>query len=275
MTIEYFPVDPRGTRLSVGLRSLDLAQWLDIDGNREKELADKAEVWKSGAEVFAALPGSEAACDELLELVLANLAQFHPNKFLIDLSELEHPLLWLGEHLQEDFCVLQKEAGEWILTAAILFSPSRWRLMEKLGKSLRQIHQPVPHLNQEIGEALEFSFDRVTVDRPMWRANWTLMDDARNFQPEPPSEFERAKFDQSDIGNAMFFRVERQTLRRLPKSDAIVFTIRTYVHSLAEVVASVPDSRQLLTRAIETADSEHLKYKGWTNVKSAMLDYLS
>lgn len=37
------------------------------------------------------------------------------------------------------------------------------------------------------------------------------------------------------VGEKVMYRVERQALRRLPKSNAIVFTIRTYQRPLKEV----------------------------------------
>ncbi len=37
----YVPLDPKGWRLAMGLRPLDLAQWLEVDEHRDEELALK------------------------------------------------------------------------------------------------------------------------------------------------------------------------------------------------------------------------------------------
>ena len=54
----------------------------------------------------------------------------------------------------------------------------------------------------------------------------------------------------------MFVRVERETLRRLPRTNAVLFTIRTYVASLASVT---PDP--LLAASLEAMSGGVREYK--------------
>lgn len=48
------------------------------------------------------------------------------------------------------------------------------------------------------------------------------------------------------------FRTERQTLRRLPASGAIVFTIRTYMSTITDIVKEEPDIAARMASAIKS-----------------------
>ena len=62
------------------------------------------------------------------------------------------PCADLAALAQEDFCVMQAgEDGAYALTAALLCAPAHWRLAEKLGRPLGEIHAPVPGFNARLG----------------------------------------------------------------------------------------------------------------------------
>lgn len=264
----YYPVDPRGNRLSVGLRTLDLKDWFEFDENFEAEIAEKIRLDQSGAEVFAQLPGCEDSVSEFLELAAENLQTFHPDRF-----KSAKTLLEFSKVVQEDICIMSSQNGAWVLTAAVLYAPSRWRLLDKIGKSLAGIHEPVPDYQNQIGTAVEFTFDKLSPERSMWRANWTLLDDPTRFQPTPPSLENQFDIENADLNRDIYFRVERQTLRKMPKSQDIVFTIRTYVTPLGELLKTVETAEKMLS-AIKSMDSEHIVYKGWLRLKPALIDHL-
>jgi hypothetical protein len=60
--------------------------------------------------------------------------------------------------------------------------------------------------------------------------------------------------------------VERQTLRRLASSGAIVFSIRTYVRPLAEVVDATPGFAIALRDTMRTVSPDVAAYKGWAGL---------
>lgn len=277
----YFPVDKRGSRLSVGLRNLDLANWFEIDDKRVSELAIKEQLRKDSEVVLAESHGIEPASYELLDAALLNLKTFHSDRFKVldeevldlernELISIDHPLLTLSRLLQEDFCIMNRMGDSWVLTSAVLFSPSRWRLLDKVGKNLSGIHEPVPGYEDQIASATQKAFDRITIEQPLWRANWTLLDDATLFQPTPA----RARAIIEDAGSQVFFRVERQTLRKLPESGAVIFTIRTYVDPLSKVLGQVDNATAILRESLQSTDEHHEQYKGWKFVKPAVLSYL-
>ena len=72
-------------------------------------------------------------------------------------------------------------------------------------------------------------FTNLKAETPLWRANWYLYDNPELFSPQKErfSHLTRKSFFDSDF----WVRVERQTLVRLPKSNAIIFGIHTYVVS--------------------------------------------
>ncbi|KGA11238.1 MAG: hypothetical protein GM44_2015, partial [actinobacterium acAMD-2] len=93
------------------------------------------------------------------------------------------------------------------------------------------IHAPVPGF-ESIAEATNRFFDAITIDRPAQRVNWTLIDDETLFQPVSAGRARDRTMDPSRIGETLHLRIERQTLRRLPDSGGVLFTIGTTVSPL-------------------------------------------
>lgn len=294
MSVPYIPLDKRGHRLVVGTRPLDMNRWLEVDSNRLAELEVKNKLQPEINQIFQQLEVSNAAVVELFNLAAAHIDTHYPHlltvlrsgEMVVEIVDLEtnlshkvdldncNRLLILGAIFQEDFCVMQKADVDWLLTAAILYSPSRWSLLEKIGNSLEGIHQPVPEYAEKLGRAVEMLFDRITVAEPVWRANWTVLDDPTNFQPAPPTQGNRKRLENVNLGQELFFRVERQTLVRLPQTDAVIFTIRTYTNTLDELLAADPSHRELLSKAVETTTEDHADYRGWEFIKPALESYL-
>lgn len=69
------------------------------------------------------------------------------------------------------------------------------------------------------------------------------------------------------------FRSERQSLRRLPKSKALLFTIRTYFEPVT-VIAQEPHVPGRLAEAIRSWDETVSYYKGRSHWDSLLLPYL-
>lgn len=277
----HVPVDGTPWRLTMGLRRLDLDRWLEVDDRRGEELATKRELLTSARdEVFVALPGSEAACAELLGLVVEHLGRHFPGLVRRDGDELVE--LATGERLpatldpleaasllvQEDLCVLELSEGAWRLTAACVCFPSRWSLREKLGRTLGEIHGPVPGFEAALTEPAVRFFDRLSVERPAWRCNWTLLE---TDELHLPSSAGRAPGRVDVAVETTYFRVERQTLRRLESSDAVVFTIHTYVTRLDELLSSRPQTAEALAATLRTVPDDVAAYKGWSGRLDALV----
>jgi len=263
----YVPLDSKGWRLAMGLRPLDLAQWLEVDEHRDEELALKSRLLESSYHaVVATNPQGDEASGELLEEIRANLGTYH-RALANTQSPPGHPIVDASRLVQEDLCVLVRE-DTWRLRAACVCFPSRWDLGTKIGTTLDDIHQPVPGYDDHLARPTTLFFDRLQPDRSFWRLNWTLLDSPDLFQPA------RARRAPAGDPTRWSFRVERQTLRSLPRTGAVVFTIRTYVTSATAMCEHDDTFASALVHALETAPPDVQAYKGWTGVASALRDAL-
>ena len=64
-----------------------------------------------------------------------------------------------------------------------------------------------------------------------------------------------------NAGQLMYLRVERQTLRRLPKSKSILFTIKTYMTTIEDLCQDDPCMAKQLSGAVRNVPFEMIKYK--------------
>lgn len=255
----YVPVDARGWRLSMGLRPLEIAAWLEIDEHFQEELALKSRLLEENFDVVVATdPQGDDASGELLEEIRENLRTYHLGANTV-VDESEHPIVGASRLVQEDLCVLVRDDA-WRLRAACVCFPSRWDLASKIGTTLDDIHGPVPGYGVELSRPTNALFERLRPERAFWRLNWTLLDSPRLFQPASARRPPQGAIEE------WYFRVERQTLRSLPRTRAVVFTIRTYVASAASLCQRDETFGETLIRAIETAPSPVQEYKGWSGV---------
>lgn len=255
-------------RPTVGTRPIEDSDWLVVDRHRSTQLTEKRRLLgERPAEVVAALPGSLAAAGEAAGLVLDWYRRRHP-----DLLADRHPtvpptadapdaapLVAAALTSAEDLCLMEQRDGRWLLTAAVLAFPSRWRLTEKLGVDLAGIHDPVPGFAGPVAQASEQVFDRLGADRILLRFNWSLLDDPALFQPAGPSG---AAPEVADPATQLFLRIERQTLRRLPQSGGVLFAIHTEVADLATVAADAGRAADLAA-SLRSAAPATRAYKGW------------
>jgi dimethylamine monooxygenase subunit A len=261
----YVPVDPRGWRLSMGLRPLESAAWLEIDEHFQEELDLKTRLLEEKYDVVVATnPEGDDASRELLDEIVQNL-QTHHQDINTDIDENEHPVVAASRLVQEDLCVLVRDDA-WRLRAACVCFPSRWDLASKIGTTLDDIHDPVPGYDIELSRPTNAFFDRLSPDRSFWRLNWTLLDSPILFQPASARRTPRGDLTE------WYFRVERQTLRSLPRTKAVVFTIRTYVTSAVALCARDETFAETLIKAIASAPPTMQEYKGWTGVAEQLRD---
>lgn len=183
--------------------------------------------------VIAALPESGPAVEELYRLVLSELAAL-PG-FRMDVDAVQRPdgarvardaprLAQLARLVQEDLCVMEAGAEGHVLTAATLLFPAYWTLSEKLGRPLVGLHAPVPVYDADIARRVQRLFDGLAPERPIWRFNLHPQDSDALFTPRREGDPARHR-----ARRPRYFRSERQILRRLPETGAVVFSIKTYL----------------------------------------------
>jgi dimethylamine monooxygenase subunit A len=239
-------------------------------------------------DVFAALPESDAARAEALELIASALVAHHPDWFNRDGDLLRNhltgecwatgsldPLDLAGRLVQEDLCLIQNRDEGPVFTAASLCFPSRWRLLDKIGKPLSAVHGPVPLYADRLAGPVDRFMRHVKPGHIVSRQNWSLLDDPSLFQPGGKWRTDAsADITPENAGNRVFLRVERQTLQRLPATEAVLFGIRVHVYPLDRVIDR-PERASALTEAIRGLPDEIQHYKSLLPFKPALLEWLT
>jgi hypothetical protein len=269
----YTPYDGSKKPFSIGLAPLDLSDWIEPDERLLADLAEKDALFADRRDVvFREELGSRPAQAETLDRLAAFLAERRPAFYRRDgdtmlvgdgrrvaLAGDEPPLMTAARLIQDDLVIMQKGEGGYRLVAAALCFPSSWSLAEKFGGSLDQIHAVVPGYAETMAARMNRIFDALKVEMPVWRMNWSLYPDAELHHPESrqrPRDWFQSNFD-------AFVRVERQTLRRLPDTGDILFTIRIYVDPIA-ALARHPEGPRLargLRAQLLALDPAQLRYK--------------
>lgn len=230
----HIPYDVTAPRPLPGIAPLEMADWLIADEAYAGQITERARLLREARDkVLWMAPDALEAAQELLEMVLAHL----PAGFARDRGRVlcpdgrsvtpdpADPLGSLGHIVQEDLCLMVREGEEHVLKAAILCFPASWTLAEKAGRPLIGIHEPVQSYDDNIARRVQRLFDGVREGRPLWRFNALWYDDPTLFQPRS----EHAPRTPVGSADAQYFRTERQSLVRLPRTQAVVFSIHTFV----------------------------------------------
>lgn len=269
--LDEVDLGPDADHLTLGTRALGDRPWLVADEHRPTELALKARLRRERPnEVFAAQPDTEAAGTEVRRLALGTDvddtgAAVHP---LDDTGAAVHPLDDTGARLQEDLCLLERRADGWYLVAGSVCFPSRWRLRDKLGRHVTAVHGPVDGYADGLAARVDRLFDRLGT-RPVLRRNWFVHPDAALFQPDrPPGGDPVVPY--AETLDRLHCRSERQTLRRLPATGMILFTIRVQQAPLRELVAA-DRRRAAFARLLNQAPADRLAHRGMAPAQVAEL----
>ncbi len=258
---------PAPPHLSMGVRALGPGVWLSVDDAARR--AKRRVLARHRGEALAALGGTEAPARELADLVaraVGAAAGTTPATGAIASLEAAARLV------AEDLCLLVRRDGAWVLVAGCVCFPSHWRLADKLGRPVAEVHAPVPHYAAELATRVDRFLDRLTPQRPVWRRNWLVHTDDRLFAPVPAPP-PAPPLSADDAGHRLWLRSERQTLRRLAGTGAIAFTIRTEQAPLA-VVATRPALRARMAAAVASWSPETVAYRGGEALRGPLLAWL-
>lgn len=277
-------------RLKLGLRAIPAeTSWLEVDADWPHDLELKRTLLRDHRDqVRVATPDSRAAQREALDRVVETLRRFHPGLIRLETSGCVRtaigdrlaldgdadPLETAARLVQEDLVVMERRDAGWCLTAGVVCFPTRWDLPSKLGLPMDRIHARVPGYREALDAPSHRFFERIEPGRVYRRGNWSLMDDARLFQPDGSlrSEPDPALGAQS-AALRVWLRIEHQTLQRLPGSGAILFGIRIHRTRLDDVGRDATAARTLL-EAVETMPAPTQRYKSLGAVREAVVSHL-
>ena len=289
----HLPDDGLPKLFKIGLKPLGDDNWFDVDACLPAYLDEKERLAKTRfADIFMAAPRTEAAQREILNLLADHLVQRFPTIYHRDgpmihilpagrkiaLDSSRTPPLWTAARLvQDDLVLMRKDGDGWRLVAAALCFPSSWNLHDKVSRPINTIHQSVPAFGPATRNAMliDRMLDHLRPETPMLRWNWSFYSDDALFHP-PGETNNTPRFGTGERAENVFLRVERQTLRRLPASGDILFTIRVYIHPLAELERQ-PNAAQIaagLMAQINVLNTEQLTYKGFVLDRDRLLKRL-
>jgi dimethylamine monooxygenase subunit A len=240
----YLPHLQQPEVLAMGLQSMTI-DWLDPCHNLTAWHHYKvAQFERMGDDIYRVLPESKPACSELAALIAMHTGKASD----IDLDSDSVASLWRASlSVPEDLVIMLPGSEGYYIAAASLCSPSHWRLRDKIGR-------------------IDRFFERLQHSRPVQRFNWSLQEDADYFAWPRDGQ---APF---DADTPIFYRVERQTLRRLPETGAIAFTIRVFITPLAALL-NIPGAMVALLAAVDQTAPALADYKNFPRLQLALDKY--
>ena len=236
-------IHPQHQRLP-GLAPIRVEDWLIQDDAYDAQMAYRdALIGSQSDKVHICRSEAMPAAKELLSLLTEELPryaqgyQYAANQVTrADGTQIKTkqgpPLLICGQLAQEDFAILQKSGDQHIFTGGVICFPAHWSLAEKIDRTLHGLHEPVDTYDQRINDSMERIFNNLRPDAPLARANFLIYTDPDLYQPMSETlDIQRKP------GAPRYVRAERQTLRRLPQTGAIIFSIHTYLYPASALTA--------------------------------------
>ncbi|TRC98906.1 DUF3445 domain-containing protein [Mesorhizobium sp. WSM4303] len=295
----HTPYDGSSKLFTIGLKPLELDKWIEVDGHLIDHLAEKRRLYAEiPGKVFVEENGTRDAQREVRDLIEAHLLSTFPGTYRQTSAGIEvigaegnradvfsdAPLVATSLLVQEDLILMRRDDSGWRLAAGSLCFPSSWSLLEKFGLPLQQIHAPVPGFGPGTrpAELINRMFDGLQ-GQAVERFNWSIQADDALYHPLSNVErIDRAtsrssRFPDGDVNAHAFIRVERQTLRKLPVSRDILFTIRIHLDPL-KVLARHPDRATLaasFAAQLLALDEAQLDYKGMTSDRDRLVVLLN
>ncbi|KAL1633471.1 hypothetical protein SLS56_002856 [Neofusicoccum ribis] len=287
---------------TMGLRTLNWNEWIELDNEYLSYHAKKAERLASprAAKLYHTAPEAFDGAVELLEELCSYLPQRYPSLFrktdvgmdnlatgeslnIVERPLKEDPMAMCARQVQDDLAIMfERPDGQYYLLAGAILLAGFWRLEDKLGMPLSEIHTSgnVPEYKTKLEKGMMNFFRRVKPENPVVRNNYFIQVDddlawSYSIGPEDGEEGTIGWFS-AEKDRAIkhhFFRSERQSLRRLPRSGGVVFTIRTYFHPITEI-CNEPYVPGRLASAVRSWNGEVSSYKGKERYEKVLLEYL-
>lgn len=286
--------------VTMGISRISFDDWIELDNEWPRYHHEKLNRLSSdrASSLCKTAPEALDAARETMELLSEYLVARYPSLFRMEtINNVQHiritttnevypivsedPLKYASLLLEEDLALMiEGDDQKYYLKAGSIILPGFWRLEDKFNMSLADIHLSgdVPKFKEKLQTSMERFFLKLKPEEMVTRYNYFIQTDENlawsqaigsedefgigwdNAQVDPPIE-------------KIHFRSERQTLRRLPRSRAILFTIRTYFIPVVEI-AKEPGVPERLASAIRSWPDDVSRYKGKHAYGEILLEYL-
>ncbi|MEM7779919.1 MAG: DUF3445 domain-containing protein [Pseudomonadota bacterium] len=236
----------------MGLAKLSEAEWLQPVPDLEARTAGFAD-WPEGIQLT---PGAEEPGRELAEMIGVEGAL---------------PEASLAVH--EDMCLLTRsdDDDQYRLIGAAVAWPSDWHPKDKIGKPMRALHAPIAGYEEQLAAGVDRFMDTLRPGMIYGRCNWFIAaTGAKRWIEDRPESEAFTHVTPDNAGETLFVRSERQTLRRLPQTGAILFTIGVYVESLSTLT---PANLKMLAKAAQNLLAGEGNRRGTTGYADSLIAY--
>ncbi|KZT40124.1 hypothetical protein SISSUDRAFT_1044744 [Sistotremastrum suecicum HHB10207 ss-3] len=283
--------------ITMAIRPMEFTEWIELDNQfRSYHRIRSHRVATKGTDAVRTLPARDGvpsgalAAKELVHELSEYLSRRYPHVYRVERKpaqkddfgwynegeiktieiipigvtydlERDDPMTISGLLIQDDLALmLEGKDGRYYFQAGSVCTPGFWRIKDKIGLPLDEIHTRgnVPQYESKLQNSLAKFFQKMRVDKPVTRNNYFFQivhdqsDERRVDSIDPDelawSETTNGDEDAWDHSNQradptppatkpenVRFRTERQSLRRLPRSGAIVFTVRTYLEPIVKL----------------------------------------
>ncbi|KAJ6155546.1 hypothetical protein N7470_006112 [Penicillium chermesinum] len=296
---------------TMSLTKLETDWWIELENTYKSRIAQRKALYaKHGKAVLDALPGSELACKELMEMVLQFVCARYPQYFsVVDKRILQNrileteqdirskpPLEILIDNIPEDFAIMLRDdqTGYYFMRAGVICSALGWNVGSKIGKQLHEIHAPIPDYKEKMQFSMDrcvmFLLGRMTLQCKADSMEQVFHEDADGqahptglvgsrgreplyMPPGDPHEALRLTQDPNLTLDECNLRVDWQTLRRLPISAGVVFNFKALFTPVSEF-RDEPGVPALIAKVLKEGKESLMRYKGTWHVQHVILPKL-
>lgn len=275
---------------------------IDIDEHYVAECEDRGITLDRDPDRYIALPHMKDAQWDMVELVMDSLSQDYPELFQLtkrgdnwhwinkplgleqefvfgdEASLPMQPFEYISRQVQGDWIILDQRDDDLFADMGVVTTQADWSMAFDAGMSFKEWHGPVPKAN-ELGifdRALKYLL-HLQYGSPVRRLNWTMTVNPRlDTAPETYPEWgpDNVSVTPENVGEKVHLRVELQALFRLPRSNAIAFSVRCYLISLNELV-TYPRWAKRFHRVLNNLHPDLSEYKGLDSYRQTVIDFLA
>lgn len=200
-------------------------------------------------------------------------------------------LEYLVDTMEEDFIILLKDpkrfnephGDEYHFKGGVFAFAAGFNPRDRFNAPLSFIHEEIPGYQEKLLLSMNRFFNRLAPGKIVTRSNFSMQTHHKLFADKenkghnlPAGKVQEAiPFDKCDFNSQIHYRSERQTLTKLPKTGAMVFTIRTYMLPLSAIKAEGPEVCERLIGQIKGLPADIAEYKRANEWGPAVIQYLS
>ena len=278
--------------VQIALMKLEPDWWLELENTYIERVKQRQDLYlQHDTDILQTLSGAELATKELMEMCLQFLCARYPmhfhlssdkrtfhNNLLHTITNLKttDPMIVLLNNVPEDFVIMLRDPKTGIhnFRAGMICSSLGWSLGSKMGMALHEIHELIPEYKEKMQFSMDRYFTRLSTDKPIQRGSWGLEIDEPLYMPPGASyEQERGRQDPALTIDRCRFRVDWQTLRRLPLSGAVVFNFKGLFTPISHF-RDEPFVPSLLLKVIREGNRKIIEYKNTWHTEHVVIPAL-